>query len=244
MVALFAAIPQADAYWGGYCRPCTWGCGYGCYSPCYSCYSPCYSSCCYGSDWYLGVRPGPIRRAVFGPYRWYRGCGYGCGYGCGWGCGYGCYDSCYTTSCCSDGTVVGGTMTPGTGGPTPTPAKKPPVDALPPEPGPGPVDTPPPPAPPKNTMSADSSGVLTVWVPYDAKVTVNGYLTKSSGSRRQFVSYGLQPGMTYKYVVKAEVIRSGQIVEDVRTISLTAGQITAVAFGFNSAPTEQMASAH
>jgi len=76
--------------------------------------------------------------------------------------------------------------------------------------------------------------VLTVWVPYDAKVTVNGQETRSSGSRRQFISYGLQPGFGYKYVVHAEVVRNGQLQEDTRTITLTAGQITAVAFGFNT----------
>ncbi len=102
--------------------------------------------------------------------------------------------------------------------------------------------TPPaPPIPPGKTgaTSADASGVLTVWVPYDAKVTVNGLLTKSTGSRRQFVSFGLKPGLSYKYVVKAEVIREGKTVEDTQTTVLTAGQVTAVAFGFNQ--TEQVA---
>ena len=75
---------------------------------------------------------------------------------------------------------------------------------------------------------------LTVWVPYGAKVTVNGLETRSTGSRRQFVSYGLKPGFSYKYVVRAEVVRNGQMQEDTRTVTLTAGQITAVAFGFNT----------
>jgi uncharacterized protein (TIGR03000 family) len=101
------------------------------------------------------------------------------------------------------------------------------------------------PTPPTKTgwMSSGTSGVLTVSVPYDAKVTVNGRLTKSTGSRRQFVSYGLQPGLSYKYVVKAEVVREGQTVEDTRTISLTAGGMEAVAFGFNLTPPEQVAAA-
>ncbi len=88
-------------------------------------------------------------------------------------------------------------------------------------------------------MSAEESGVLTVWVPYDAKVTVNGLATKSTGSRRQFVSYGLKAGLSYKYVVKAQVVRDGKTVEDTQTAVLTAGQVTAVAFGFNT--TEQVA---
>jgi uncharacterized protein (TIGR03000 family) len=51
------------------------------------------------------------------------------------------------------------------------------------------------------------SGLLTVWVPYDAKVTINGMPTTSTGSRRQFVSYGLKPGYEYSYEVKAQVTR-------------------------------------
>jgi uncharacterized protein (TIGR03000 family) len=108
--------------------------------------------------------------------------------------------------------------------------------------------SPPPPAAPgpakTSGMSADESGILTVWVPYDAKVTINGRETKNTGSRRQFVSYGLQPGLTYKYEVKAVIIRNGQAVEDNRTVMLTAGQITAVAFGFNTPPQQQVAAAN
>jgi uncharacterized protein (TIGR03000 family) len=123
--------------------------------------------------------------------------------------------------------------------PAPTPAKKPVA-----EPAPAPA-TPAPPVPvePKTTgLSADESGFLTIWVPYDAKVTVNGMETKSQGSRRQFVSFGLKPGLSYKYVVKAEVVRDGQLQEDTRTVILTAGEISAVAFGFN-VPSQQVASA-
>ncbi len=57
------------------------------------------------------------------------------------------------------------------------------------------------------------SGLLTVWAPYDAKVTINGLLTKSTGSKRHFVSYGLRPGYSYKYEVKAEIVHEGKIYE-------------------------------
>ena len=143
------------------------------------------------------------------------------------------------------GGSVPGTMTPSTQ--TPTPAKKPVVEPpsdMPPvptatEPAPSAL---PAPVPSKTTsFSIENSGVLTVWVPYDAKVTVNGRETKSTGSRRQFVSFGLKPGLSYKYVVKASVVRDGQTVEDTRTVNLTAGQLESVAFGFNLTPAEQMA---
>lgn len=247
-VVLSCSIPQAEAHWWGYYRPVAWGC---CYtptyvSPCYSCYSPCYSSCAavgcspyyYGSDWYLGVRPGPVRRLVLGPYRWYR-----VGYGCGWGCGCSTCGDVGCNSCCGDTVTVEGT-TPQNMGNQPTPAKKPvaePPTAMPAEPAPG-VPAAPEPTPPKTTgITAEDSGILTVWVPYDAKVTVNGLETKSVGSKRQFISYGLKAGLTYKYVVKAEIVRNGQVVENTRTVSLTAGQISAVAFGFNTTPAEQVA---
>jgi uncharacterized protein (TIGR03000 family) len=255
-VAIAAVAPQANAQCCGYARPVAWS---SCYAPryvpaCYSCYSPCYATvgCCgsyYASDWYLGVRPGPVRRLLLGPYRWY-GAGWGYGYGCGCGVSYG-YDY---SPCCSDDPSAGTLSVPGavtTPGQTPTPAKKPTPDA----PGapttaPAPMADPgiPPalPSPPPtktSSLSFENSGVLTVWVPYDAKVTINGRVTKSIGSRRQFVSYGLTQGLSYKYVVKAELVRDGQTVEDTRTVTLTAGQTSAVAFGFNVTPAEQVAAA-
>ena len=83
-------------------------------------------------------------------------------------------------------------------------------------------------------MTPQKSCVLTVYVPYDAKVTINGLETRACGSRRRFVSCGMKPGLSYKYVVNAQVVRDGWVVEDTRTIVLTAGQNTGVAFGFNS----------
>ena len=93
-----------------------------------------------------------------------------------------------------------------------------------------------PPIPAKSTSiepTAADTGNLTVWVPNEAKVTINGMLTKSTGSKRHFVSYGLRPGYTYKYVVKAEIVREGKIVTEEQTVSLTAGDRGGVAFGFN-----------
>ena len=93
---LGVAVSQADACWGcgGY-YPTTWS--YAAYyspsySSCYSCYTPCTVGCdpCYASSggWYVGYRPGPIRRLLLGPYRWY------------YGGDYGYVSSCYTATCC------------------------------------------------------------------------------------------------------------------------------------------------
>jgi uncharacterized protein (TIGR03000 family) len=247
LATLSLVAPQADAQWGCCYRPVTWGCCaprvscYSCYTPC--CYTPCWTSCyspCYDScGLYLGCRPGPVRRLLLGSYRWYWG-----------GCYSGCYSGCatYTTGCCGDvpSAVPNANH-------QPTPAKKP-VESTPPEApapaNPAPVNPAPTPMPetdpskalpPASTKAAENSGVLTVWVPYDAKVTINGLETKNVGSRREFVSYGLKPGFSYKYVVKVQVDREGQTLEDTQTVILTAGQIKAVAFGFNANPAEQVA---
>jgi len=255
VVALSAAAPRADAQWRGYYQPVAWG---GWYSPCYSsCYSPCYTTvscdpCGDSWGWYAGWRHGPVRRLLLGRYKWYWGYT-GCGYA-------GCYSGC--SLCCGDGAVAApysAVPTPATQPtPAPTPAKKPVIEppAMPSEPAapaaptaptepappaPGALPEPAPAMPKTSATSAENSGILTVWVPNDAKVMVNGIETRSIGSRRQFVSYGLKPGFSYKYVVRAQIVRNGQVVEDTRDVLLTAGQITAVAFGFNTTPAEGLA---
>jgi uncharacterized protein (TIGR03000 family) len=87
--------------------------------------------------------------------------------------------------------------------------------------------------------TSENGCLLTVWVPYEAKVSINGLATKSTGSRRQFVSYGLRPGYTYTYEVVAKIVREGKEYTENKTISMTAGDRGGVAFGFNTiAPPE------
>ncbi len=88
-----------------------------------------------------------------------------------------------------------------------------------------------------------NSGLLTVYVPYDAKVTINGLSTRSRGSRRRYVSHGLNADLGYKYEIRARVVRDGEAVEDVRTVTLTAGDRRVVSFGFNRVPIEGLVSA-
>ena len=262
VASLTAVTSSADAWWG--CRG--WGCGYGGYS--IGC-----DPCGYGGyGWYVGVRPGPIRRAVFGPYRWYWG-GYGgypyYGYGCYPYYGYGCYSDCgwstVSYGCCGD-VVVGGvttqTMPAQPNGKNPTPAEKQPGETTPADPtgieskkptgtelpGPGfkiepgvPGLGPGAPGDSSFMPTQANSGQLTVWVPYDAKVIINGLETRSTGSKRQFVSFGLKPGFNYKYEVRARVIRDGVAVEETKVVTLTAGERDSVAFGFNPQPKEELA---
>ncbi len=245
---LTIGIPQADAHWGwGYYRAASWGC-----APCYT--SWCTSSCDPCGSWYVGVRPGPIRRALFGPYRRYYG-GWGCYSGwCGNSSWYSCSSCGYAgDGCCSDAAApsASATLEYGDG---PTPAEPPAEEALPEEsppaepPGDLPAEPPPgvvPPATEPGTTGAPTaanSGLLTIWVPHDAKVIINGLTTRSTGSRRQYVSYGLTPGLSYKYEIRAQVVRDGRLLEDVRNVTLTAGQRDAVAFGFNISAYGELAS--
>ena len=90
--------------------------------------------------------------------------------------------------------------------------------------------------------SQDDSGLLTIYVPYDAKITINGLATRSKGSRRRYVSHGLKPGFNYKYEIRAEALVEGQLREEVRTVSLSGGGSETVTFGFNRPPEGELAS--
>jgi uncharacterized protein (TIGR03000 family) len=111
--------------------------------------------------------------------------------------------------------------------------------------GPSPTVAPP---KPENKLPASTqfnthanSGLLTIWVPAKAKVFINGMETSTTGSRRRYVSHGLQPGLTYKYAIRAEIVRDGKIATETKTVNLTAGGNEGVAFGFNVSPLQQFA---
>ena len=76
--------------------------------------------------------------------------------------------------------------------------------------------------------------MLTIWVPEDARVFVNGYETKSVGAQRRYISHGLKDGLTYKYEVRAQVVRDGKVLEEVRNVLLTSGAREGIAFNFNT----------
>lgn len=261
---------KADAFWGwGCCRPVVYS---SCYTvPCYTasyCYDPCGTTTC---SYYLGYRPGPVRRLLFGRYRWHYGC---------WSTPAVSYDVWYSPAVVSGVSREVEPQPAEAAQPEPKPAQKPAAPPADPEPSilepaiiPQPQDFPMPADPTPGLIPDDrdpilppatapgfrfdplepvrpnssyvpkpgNSGLISVWVPFDAKVTVNGYPTESTGSRRQFVSYGLLPGYSYKYEIRAQLIRDGKIIEDVRTVTLTAGQDTSVAFGFQSLPSQSLA---
>ena len=97
---------------------------------------------------------------------------------------------------------------------------------------PGGAAPPPAPAPGTSTSNTQVDGLLAVNVPADAKIYVNGQATSSMGETRQYVSRNLQPGFNYAYEVRAEVVRDGRTIEQVKKIDLRAGETANVAFDF------------
>lgn len=119
--------------------------------------------------------------------------------------------------------------------PTPAPPPAPPR-----EPG-TPTPALPPELPTKPTTALPSdAGLLSLVVPEGAKVFVNDYETKSAGTQRQYVSYGLKAGLTYNYQIRVVAQHDGKTVEENRTVTLTAGKSEQVAF-FDSGRSSRLA---
>ncbi|WP_157731873.1 TIGR03000 domain-containing protein [Thermogutta terrifontis] len=253
MLLGLAVVPNtAQACWGC-CGHRVWYPGplavVSAWTPCWSAYDlcppcdVCVDPCC-DVEWVLGVRPGPIRRLLFGPYRWYPVVGGACAV-------------CGVAPCECEAQVL--TM-PSTPTPTPQPAPQPTPGVSPaPQPAPatpGPAPGVSPGEPPMSpsainptsysvplaspTPSRADSGLITVYVPAEAKVIINGMVTKSTGTRREYVSYGLAEGLQYKYTITAQVERDGKVYEETREVILTAGSKKGVAFSFQF-PSENLA---
>lgn len=188
-------------------------CGYGgCYPVCgpvyVGCYTPIvlptYSVCC-----------PPVRVGC---------CWRSCHSGCWSGCYSGCFMPTWPSACCPPivGACCGATTTPA---PAAKPAEIKPTPAAP--------TTPAAPAPATGTQVKPDNGLIVVQVPADAKVFVNGALTKSTGTERQYFSVGLKAGYSYKYDIRVEVERNGQTISESKSVTLTAGSRDSLAFRLN-----------
>ena len=98
------------------------------------------------------------------------------------------------------------------------------------------------PAADASTRIGRDAVMLSVWVPTDAKIFVNGNTTSSTGSARSYVSRGLQPGASYSYEVRAEVVRDGRTLTETKQVTLVAGQKANVEFGFEDDGVDNVAS--
>jgi len=77
---------------------------------------------------------------------------------------------------------------------------------------------------------ATGEAVLELEVPENARVFVNGKETTSTGVQRRFVSRGLQRGFTYTYEIKVEDEVDGEMVTETKTVRVTSGQESKLAF--------------
>lgn len=91
------------------------------------------------------------------------------------------------------------------------------------------------------TQIDSRSMMLTVEVPADARVYVNGRETRSTGTIRRYISRGLDPSASYTYEVRAEVERDGELQSDVQIVQVGAGQVTGLAFQFDTSAEERVA---
>ncbi len=80
--------------------------------------------------------------------------------------------------------------------------------------------------------------MLTLQVPADAEVIINGLATTCRGTKRTYMSKGLKPGFAYNYEVCVQVTRNGRMTEEVRNVRLTAGAGETLAFDFATKPVQ------
>jgi len=100
-----------------------------------------------------------------------------------------------------------------------------------------------PPEPPAETPEASpqagyapdaSSVLLSVQLPEDAKVFVNGKATTSKGAQRTYVSRNLDAGRKYAYEVRAEIVRNGKTLTSTKLVRLTTGRGANLVFRFDN----------
>ncbi len=82
--------------------------------------------------------------------------------------------------------------------------------------------------------------VLNLSLPLDAKVYINGKLTKTTGSFRSFVSRRLRVGGNYAFDIKAVAMRNGQDVVLERKIELLAGMDQSISLDFDAPQMTQL----
>ena len=81
--------------------------------------------------------------------------------------------------------------------------------------------------------NSNSKAILSLKLPLEAKVYINGKLTKTQGSLRQYVSRNLSQDKNYRYRVKAVVNKDGRDIVRTRLVSMRPGQDRLVRFKFD-----------
>jgi uncharacterized protein (TIGR03000 family) len=95
-------------------------------------------------------------------------------------------------------------------------------------------DAPAKPEPEAAGIQAPADGIaISVNVPAEAKIFINDRATSSAGEERLYISRGLRAGATYRYVVRAEMVRDGKTIEREETVRLGAGENAELRFDFS-----------
>ena len=93
--------------------------------------------------------------------------------------------------------------------------------------------------------AANESIQLTVEVGADAKIYVNGKLTKSLSRTRYFVSRDLKPGKDYQFNVRAEVNGSdGKLISESLQVTMIAGENKTIRFSLLDSQLKLAAATH
>jgi uncharacterized protein (TIGR03000 family) len=73
--------------------------------------------------------------------------------------------------------------------------------------------------------------ILSIRVPADAVVRINGEKTTQSGPRREFAASGLVPGRSYTFAINAQwTAPDGEVVDLQRRVSVQGGERRAIDF--------------
>src|SRR5207249_3249192 len=75
---------------------------------------------------------------------------------------------------------------------------------------------------------------IVVTLPADAKLIIDGNVTKSTSERRTFVSPDLEPDAAYVHELTAEILVDGRTVTQTQRVTVRAGAVAEVPFNFAS----------
>jgi uncharacterized protein (TIGR03000 family) len=71
---------------------------------------------------------------------------------------------------------------------------------------------------------------LIVKVPANAKLYIDGHLTKATSRKRVFRTPDLESGQMYYYILRVEIVRDGKKVTQTRRVLVSAGQEVRASF--------------
>lgn len=77
-------------------------------------------------------------------------------------------------------------------------------------------------------QAQDAAATIVVTVPEDARILIEGKLTKQTGTSRTFVSPPLRAGGSYSYEVTVEIDRDGRTLSQTRNVAIRPGETTRV----------------